>query len=89
MPVDQLFITSHDKDLAYVRQASSIEHLVDRFVYPLDECPVTPIVSCEDSLEFVGSFQLVSGTAYCDRFAGECYPEVSEARLLVVPDGES
>lgn len=79
--MDQLFIAFHGKGLLYVRRALSVEHLVDRFVYPLDECPLTPIISCEDSLELVSSFQLVSGTAYCNRLASECYPEVTEARL--------
>lgn len=62
--------------------ASSVEYLIDRFVHPLDEWPVVPIVSCENRLKFMGSFQLVSGTAYCDRLPGECYPEVTARRLL-------
>ena len=87
--MDQLFITSHARDLAYARHTSPIEYLVDRFIYPLDEWPAIPIVGCEDRLKFVNSFQLVSRTAYCDRLSNKRYPEVTRPRLLAVREGES
>jgi len=66
---------------SYARHTLPIEYLVDRFVYPLDKWPVGPIVSREDRFKSVSSFQLVSGTAYCDRFSGECYSEVKDVAL--------
>jgi len=57
--------------ISYARHMSPIEYLVDRFVHPLDKRSFIPIVSCEDRLESVSPFQLVSGTAYCHRLSDE------------------
>ena len=84
-----MIITSHARDLAYAGHTSPIEYLVDRFVHPLDEWSVIRIVSCEDGLKFVGSFQLVSGTAYCGGLPGKRYSEVAGPQMLVLSRKEN
>jgi len=55
----------------YARCTSSIEHLVDRFVYPFNEWPVFAVVSREYRLKLVSPFQLMSGTADRGRLSYE------------------
>ena len=78
------FIASHARNVAYVGPTLPIKHPVDSSVHPFDEWPVVSIVGREDRLKFVSSFQLVSGTAYCDRLSGERYSEATGQQLSVL-----